>query len=48
MEFSVKRSDLLDELNLAQEVVERKPTIPSLSNLLFEAKGSRIDHGDRS
>ena len=38
MEFSVKRSDLLDELNLTQGVVERKSTIPILSNLLVEAK----------
>ena len=42
MEFSVKRSDLLDELNLTQGVVERKSTIPILSNLLIEAKGSRL------
>src|ERR1700722_3005956 len=42
MEFSVKRSDLLDELNLTQGVVERKSTIPILSNLLCEAKGSRL------
>jgi DNA polymerase III subunit beta len=42
MEFSVKRSDLLDELELTQGVVERKTTIPILSNLLIEAKGSRL------
>src|SRR3984893_353342 len=42
MEFSVKRSDLLDELELTQGVVERKTTIPILSNLLLEAKGSRL------
>lgn len=42
MEFSVKRSDLLNELNMAQGVVERKTTIPILSNLLVEAKGDRI------
>src|SRR6201981_3409611 len=42
MEFSVKRSDLLDELDLTQGVVERKTTIPILSNLLVEAKGSRL------
>src|ERR1700752_2504190 len=42
MEFSVKRSDLLDELDLTQGVVERKPPIPTLSNLLVEAKGSRL------
>jgi DNA polymerase III subunit beta len=42
MEFSVKKHDLLDELDLTQGVVERKTTIPILSNLLFEAKGSRL------
>ncbi len=42
MEFSIKRSELLDELNLTQGVVERKTTIPVLSNLLCEATGSRL------
>src|SRR5580658_3872221 len=42
MEFSVKKFDLLGELNLTQGVVERKTTIPILSNLLFEAKGNRL------
>ena len=42
MEFSVKSSDLLDERNLTQGEVERKSTIPILSNLLVEAKGSRL------
>lgn len=42
IDFSVKRSDLLDELNMTQGVIERKTTIPILSNLLFEAKGSRL------
>ena len=42
MEFSVKKFDLLEELALTQGVVERKTTIPILSNLLFEAKGSRL------
>ena len=42
MEFSVKKYDLLDELQLTQGVVERKTTIPILSNLLFEAKGNRL------
>ncbi len=42
MEFSVKKYDLLEELNLTQGVVERKTTIPILSNLLCEAKGSRL------
>jgi len=42
MEFSVKRHELLDELSMTQGVVERKTTIPILSNLLCEAKGSRL------
>ena len=42
MEFSVKKFDLLEELSLTQGVVERKTTIPILSNLLIEAKGNRL------
>ncbi len=42
MEFSVRRSDLLDELAMTQGVIERKTTIPILSNLLVEAKGTRV------
>jgi DNA polymerase III subunit beta len=43
MEFSVDKSALLDELNTTQGVVERKTTIPILSNLLVEAKGNRLN-----
>jgi len=42
MEFSVKKFDLLDELNLTQGVVERKTTIPILGNILCEASGNRV------
>ena len=42
MEYSVKKFDLLEELLLTQGVVERKTTIPILSNLLCEAKGNRL------
>ena len=42
MEFTVKKFDLLRELNLTQGVVERKTTIPILSHLLCEAKGNRV------
>jgi DNA polymerase III subunit beta len=42
MEFSAKKFDLLEELALTQGVVERKTTIPILSNLLLEAKGNRL------
>src|SRR6202167_3140757 len=42
MEFSVKKFDLLEELQLTQGVVERKTTIPILSHLLCEVKGSQL------
>jgi DNA polymerase-3 subunit beta len=37
MQFTVKKSDLLRELQLVQGVVEKKATIPILSNLLLRA-----------
>lgn len=37
MEFSLQRADLLRELTLSQGVLERKGTIPILSNILLEA-----------
>src|ERR1700731_4132263 len=43
MEFSVSKSALLNELSTTQGVVERKTTIPILSNLLVEAKGNRLN-----
>jgi len=43
MEFSVSKNALLNELSTTQGVVERKTTIPILSNLLVEAKGSRLN-----
>jgi DNA polymerase-3 subunit beta len=42
MEFSVQRADLLKELTLSQGVVERKTTIPILSNVLLEASGESL------
>lgn len=42
MELSVSRAELLRELTAAQSVVERKTTIPILSNFLFEAEGDRL------
>ena len=43
MEFSVNKADLVRELNLSQGVVERKTTIPILSNILLEASGDTFD-----
>jgi len=40
MEFSVNKTDLVRELSLSQGVVERKTTIPILSNILIEAFSS--------
>ena len=42
MEISVSKNDLLKELTATQGVVERKTTIPILSNFLFEATGDRL------
>jgi DNA polymerase-3 subunit beta len=42
MEISVSKSDLLKELTATQGVVERKTTIPILSNFLFEASSDRL------
>ena len=42
MEFTVSRADLVRELSLSQGVVEKKTTIPILSNVLIEAVGERI------
>ncbi len=42
MEFTVSKSDLVRELSLSQGVVEKKTTIPILSNVLLEAQGDRI------
>ena len=42
MDVSVSKFDLLRELQLTQGVVERKTTIPILSNLLLEADGEKL------
>jgi DNA polymerase-3 subunit beta len=43
MKFTVTRNSLLSELNLVQGVIEKKSTIPILSNILLEASGDHID-----
>jgi DNA polymerase-3 subunit beta len=42
MEITVNKFDLLKELTATQGVVERKTTIPILSNFLFEAAGDKL------
>ena len=43
MEITVSRQDLVRELTATQSVVERKTTIPILSNFLIEAEGDRLN-----
>src|ERR1700758_4248805 len=42
MEITVSRQDLVKELTATQSVVERKTTIPILSNFLIEADGDGL------
>jgi len=42
MDFTVSKGDLVRELNLSQGVVEKKTTIPILSNILVETSDNRI------
>ena len=43
MEITVSRQDLVRELTATQSVVERKTTIPILSNFLLEAEEDRLN-----
>ncbi len=43
MEITVSRQDLVKELTATQSVVERKTTIPILSNFLLEAEDDRLN-----
>ncbi|HSS76316.1 MAG TPA: DNA polymerase III subunit beta, partial [Thermoanaerobaculia bacterium] len=42
MEIVVRKNDLLRELQLVQGIVERKNSIPILSNVLVETSGDEI------
>jgi DNA polymerase-3 subunit beta len=42
MEITVSRQELVKELTATQSVVERKTTIPILSNFLIETEGDRL------
>jgi DNA polymerase-3 subunit beta len=43
MKFTVTRNSLLNELNLVQGVIEKKSTIPILSNILLNAAGEHLE-----
>ena len=42
MEIIVGKNDLVKELHLVQGIVERKNSIPILSNVLFEARAGEV------
>ena len=42
MQFSVKRDILLKSLNFVQGVVEKKNTLPILSNVLLQLKNKKL------
>ena len=42
MEFSIKRDALLKSLNLAQGIIEKKNTLPILSNVLLKAQEDKL------
>ena len=42
MEFSIKRDALLKSLALAQGIIEKKNTLPILSNVLLDAKDGKL------
>ena len=42
MQFEIKRDILLRSLNYVQGVVEKKNTLPILSNVLLELKGKKL------
>ena len=42
MQFEVKRDILLKSLNFVQGIVEKKNTLPILSNVLLELKEKKL------
>ena len=42
MKFSVNQKDLQESLNFCQNVIERRSTLPILSNVLLEAKNQEL------
>ena len=42
MEFTINRDVLLKSLSHANGIIEKKTTLPILSNILIETKGSKI------
>ena len=42
MHFEIKRDTILKSLNFAHNIIERKNTLPILSNVLLEAKNNKL------
>ena len=42
MQFVIKRDELLKSLTLVQGIVEKKNTLPILSNVLLDAKNGKL------
>ena len=42
MRFNLNQQDLQEALNFCQGVIERRSTLPILSNILLEAKGKKL------
>ena len=42
MQFTINRDTFLKSLGHAQGIIEKKTTLPILSNILLEAKDSKI------
>ena len=42
MQFVIKRDTLLKSLTLVQGIIERKNTLPILSNVLLDAKNGKL------
>ena len=42
MKFSVNQKDLQNSLNYCQGVIEKRSTLPILSNVLLEAKDAKL------
>ena len=42
MEFTINRDSFLKSLSHANSIVDKKTTLPILSNILIEAKNSKI------
>ena len=42
MKFSINQKDLQESLGFCQNVIERRSTLPILSNVLIQAKNAKL------